>query len=128
MPQLLLEGAPFAEFARDLAEADDIAIVVAKGRDDDERPETRAVFAEPPPLVLDAAELARLDELALRLPGRDVLGRIKRREVTTDDLGRAISLDPLGTAIPRSDDPRSVEVEDRVVRDTLDEALVIVGR
>src|SRR5262249_44892315 len=55
------------------------------------------------------------------LAGADVVLRVERREVATDDLVRAIAVDPFGADVPRHHATARIEHEDRVVAHALDE-------
>ena len=75
--QLLGRELAARQVARDLAEPDERAVLVAQRRDDHVGPEPRAVLADAPALVLVAARRgARLQNL-LREPVGDCLGRIE---------------------------------------------------
>ena len=80
---------------------------VAQRRDDDVRPEARAVLADAPALVLEASVLRRLAQLELREMLGDVFGRVEDREVLADDLVGAVALDALGAGVPAQDVCRS---------------------
>jgi hypothetical protein len=62
-----------------------------------------------------------LRERALRLTCHDVLRRVEDRHVVADDLGRRVTVDPAGAAVPGHDVPAWVEHEDRVVVHAVDE-------
>ena len=78
---LLLGGSSLGEIPRHLREADQRAFAVAKRGDSDVGPEERAVLAEAPSLLLEAALARRHLELALALARLDVGARVELREV-----------------------------------------------
>src|SRR5205085_11752697 len=83
--------------------------------------EARAVFAQAPSFVFDAAFADGDLQLALRLVRGDVFLAVERREVLAEDFVGAILLDALGAEVPRNDAALSVEHEDRVVLHAFDE-------
>src|SRR6185312_3213498 len=104
-----------------LAEAAQPAFLVAQGRDDDVGPESRAVLAYPPTLVLEAPLLRGHFELHLGLAVLQVLRRIEAREVLADDLVGLPALQALGGRIPGEYVTTRVQGDDRVVPDVVDE-------
>src|SRR5580658_9185014 len=70
----------FGGVAGDLPETDQVASGIFDCGDDDVGPELRAVFAQPPTFILDAAIAKRNLEFALRLAGVDVLLWIENRK------------------------------------------------
>src|SRR5208337_4989274 len=64
----LFRFASFREIACHLREADDVSLRVLQRRDDDARPETRAVLAHAPALVLEAPVTMESLEDAIGLP------------------------------------------------------------
>src|SRR5690606_37231220 len=116
----LLLAAPFAQIARDVREADELAARIAQRGDHDVGPEARAVLADAPAFVLETAFHARDAELVLRPRGLDRLRRIEARQMRADDLVGFVARDLTGTGIPRRDEPFGVQHEDRVVVDVLD--------
>ena len=89
--QALLPFAPLGDVARDLGEADDIALRVADAVDDNAGPEPGAVLAHAPALGLVPAFARRGRQRA----GRDLFGVIFRgvefRKMPADDLVFAYS-------------------------------------
>src|SRR6185369_8018638 len=82
----LLGRAPFGAVAGQLAEAAQLAALVAQGGQHDAGPEARAVLAHAPALVL-AAPLGRgHPQLPLGPARGHVLGRVEARDVLADDL------------------------------------------
>ena len=55
--QVLFVGAPLRQVARDLGEPEQLTVGISHGRDDDVRPEQRAVLSDAPTLVLEDASL-----------------------------------------------------------------------
>src|SRR5204862_2401193 len=106
---------PVGEVPRDFAEPPQPALGVAQGRDDDVAPEQRAVLADPPPFLFDAALGFGDGQEALGLAALDVVGRIEAAEVLADDLVACVALQALSPWVPTRDDPVGVEGEDRVL-------------
>lgn len=94
--RLLLSRTSLGEVSRHLGEPDQLAVLVAKRRDDDVGPEARAVLPHAPAFILEPAQSGRVLELLGRLAGRDVGRRVGRRiegrEVPSDDLVRLVAL------------------------------------
>ena len=117
--QLRLDALALGEIARHLGEAEQPAGVVAHRGNDDARPEARAVFAQPPALLLEAALARRHLQLPLRLAALDLLRRVEAREMLADDLGGGVALDALRAGVPARDAALGIEHEDGVVDDAL---------
>src|SRR5439155_1452613 len=101
--------------------AAEAAALVVQGRDDHVGPEARAVLAQAPAFILDAAlGLGHLQQ-ALRLARGEILRREEAREVLPDDLLGPVALDALGAAVPAHHAALLVEHEDRVVLHRLDQ-------
>ena len=126
LAQRFLVRPPPGEVAGDLGKAQELTVGVAQRGDHDIRPEPRAVLAQAPSLVLEAALHARDAELVRRPAPRHVLGRIERAEVLAVDLLAAVALQPLRAEVPRHDAPLAVEHEHRVVLRLLDQDAVDV--
>src|SRR6185437_16401638 len=92
--------APLGDVAGDLGEADQFAVVVVDRVDDDVRPEDRTVLADAPALSLEFSCLGGNGECAIGDFECAVFLGVKLREMTTDDLRRAIALDALGARVP----------------------------
>ncbi len=99
-----------------------LAAPVADRRDDDVRPEARAVFAHAPAFVGVAPLRARLceDARGLRVA---LLGRVEDRERLAHDLLLGPTLQRAGSCVPRGDATVAVEHEDRVLLHRFDEPL-----
>src|SRR5207249_10936406 len=111
----LLRPVSLGEVARHLAETAQVALVVAKCGDDHVGPEAGSVLADAPPLLLvPALSLGDL-ELPIRLSVPGIVGRVENGKVPPDYLVGSVSLDPLRALVPRDDDARGIEHEDRVV-------------
>jgi hypothetical protein len=121
----LLEGflvaAALGQVACHLGEADQCAIAVAQGGDDDVGPEAGAILADAPAFVFVASVANGALELALRQPRLDGFRWIELREMLADDLAGLVTLDGLGAGIPGGDAPVGVEDQQRVVAHALDE-------
>ncbi len=117
----LLCRAAIGEITRDLREPDVRTTVVEERRDDDVRPDERAVLPEPPTLVLESPIANGGRELHWRLAARDVRGRVEDREVAPDDLRGRVSLHSPRPLVPGEHAPFGVEREDRVVAHAVDE-------
>ena len=86
------------------------------------RPEPRAVLADAPAFVLEAARRARRRRSSCSRPCRAMrLRRIEGREVLADDLVGGVALDALGAGVPGRDVAVRIEHEDRVVLHALDQ-------
>src|SRR5262249_34564239 len=81
----------------------------------------RPVLANAPSLVFEASLARRDGQLVITFAGADVLLRIERREVPPEDLPGPVSLDALGSEVPRGHVPGDVEQEDRIIADALHE-------
>src|SRR5262249_28361433 len=95
--------------AHQLAEADELAALVADGGDHDGRPEARAVLAHAPALALHAPLGRRLREDALGAPGGYLLRRVEERERWPEDLGGGVALDARGAGVPAGHTPLGVK-------------------
>src|SRR5688500_17658492 len=93
-PQLILGPPALREVTRDFGEAEQRTVAVVDSCDDDVRPESRAVLAKAPSLVLHPAFRQRSRDLTLQLARSHVLGRIEAGEVLTEDLVLIIALEP----------------------------------
>src|SRR5690606_25365529 len=114
-----LDAPPVGEIAGNFGVAAQLALPAVDGREDDMRPEGAAVLAHAQPLVLVAAELARLLQLLLGpLLAPSLLG-IEEREVPADDFRRRVSLDALGPGVPAGDPALAIEHVNRVVAHAL---------
>ena len=107
--------------ARDLGEAEQVALLVANGIDDHEGPELGAVLANAPPLGLVATLARRRRQRPCRYAGGAVLLGVERAEMVPDDIGRRVTLDALRARVPGGHDAVRVELEDRVIHDGVDE-------
>src|SRR5690348_4185939 len=91
LDRLLLGLTPLGEIARDLAEANELALAVAQGRDDDVRPELGAVLANAPPLVLEPAGACRFLQFIFGEADVDLLLWVEDGKVLSDDVvGRVL--------------------------------------
>src|ERR1019366_8866230 len=119
---LLLRSLSRGQIAGDLREAEKLAVPgISDGRDDDVRPEARAVLAYAPAFIFESPDPSRNLQLAFAHARAHVLVAVEPREVLADDFVGLVSLDPLGAEVPGRDDPFRVEHEDRVIADALDE-------
>ncbi|MNS55774.1 hypothetical protein D3C72_886160 [compost metagenome] len=123
----VLHLAALRQVARDLGEADQLAVFVVDGRDDDVGPEAGAVFADAPTFVLDVA-VARGG--GQQPPGAALgqrLGRVEEAVVLPEDLGFGVPLHALDTLVPARNVTLGVEHQDGVVRDVLDQELQLAA-
>jgi len=108
---------PATDIARDLGEADQLALCIADGIDDDQRPEAGTVLAQPPGLVIETAFVPR-GRQSFRGPLREpVLLDIEDREMLAEDFLFRIAVDRFGAGVPAIDIAFRVEHADRVVDD-----------
>ena len=115
--------APLGDVARDLGEAQQLAVVVANRIDDDAGPEFRAVLAYAQALGLERAlALGRREGARRQADGAIGLG-IEAPEMLSDDLRCEITLDAFGAGVPVGDDAVGVEHVQGVVPHALDEML-----
>ena len=89
--QRRLDLVALRQVAGQFGEAAQIAGLIANGREDDVRPERRAVLAHAPPFVLVPSAGGGEVEVVLRLAVLDVFARIEAGEVLADDLFRVRS-------------------------------------
>src|SRR5271163_442415 len=113
--------------AGDLSETDQVAFGIFQRGNDHVGPELRAVFAQPPTFILDAAVTKGNLEFALRLAGVDVLLGIKTGEVFADYFGSFVALDALSSSVPGADTAVGLEHEDGIVMHRLDEELELLS-
>ena len=126
--RLHLRGATLGEVPGDLRESHYPSAVVAQGRDDDVRPEARAVLPQPPAFVLEPAVPRRTDELHRGLSRLDVFRGIEDREMAPDDLRRLVALEVRRARVPCENASACVQREDRVVADARHEQAIELGR
>jgi hypothetical protein len=88
-----------------------------QGRDGHVGPEARAVLAQPPAFVKEAAGLGRHFEFVFRPAALEGLGRIKDGEVSAEDLLGFIAFEPLGPGVPTGHVAARIEQKDRVILD-----------
>jgi hypothetical protein len=119
--QCLLRLSPLGQVPGDLREGAQVSFVIAEGRDDDIRPELRAVLAHPPALILEAPRFGGHAQLFVGPSIADGFVGIEAREVLAQDLVNGIALDPLRALVPGRHPSRGVQQEDRVVSGALDE-------
>jgi hypothetical protein len=117
---------PFRHIARHLGEADQLASIVVDRIDHDACPEPTAVLADAPALGLMPSFRRGSQERAPRHALPLILLRVEAREVLSDDLFGAITLDAFGAAVPRRDSSLRIEHEDRVVLDSLHQQLELL--
>ena len=115
VPALLLVLPLLGLVASDLGEPDVTTSVVVHGADHHARPEPAPVLAHAPPVLGELAFAEGHLEVALGVVGRLLLGRIEDPERSTDDLARAVPLDPLGPGVPADHVAVHVEHEDGVL-------------
>src|SRR5262249_34328957 len=119
--QRLFLLAPLGQVAGDLGVALQLAVRIAQRGDHHAGPEARAVLADAPAFVLDAALLAGAAQLFARPAGGDLVGWVEALERLADDLRCRVALDALRAGIPARHAAVGVEQEDGVVADAVDE-------
>jgi hypothetical protein len=113
-----LRQAPFCDIARHFGEADQVASVVADRIDHDACPEPTAILADAPALGLMTPFGRRSQERAHRHAFPLILLRIEAREVLSDDLFGAITLDAFGSAVPSRDSSPTRVIASRLATGT----------
>ena len=130
-PELFLGRLALAQVARDLGEAEEVRRGVADRVDDDVGPEARAVLADAPALVLEAALFHRRLQGAFRQAGGAVFLGIEPGEVLAEDFRLLVALESPRARIPARDHAGRIEHVDRVVGNRIDEqpiaAIVALG-
>src|SRR5688572_12016112 len=106
---------PLRQVAGDLRERDQFSILIAQRRNDDVRPEPRAVLAHSPAFILEAAFPSGDLELMRGPAALDSLTRVEHREVTADDVVRRVALDLACAGVPRQNATFRIEEENRVI-------------
>jgi hypothetical protein len=119
--QRALRLAPLGDVARDLGEAEQRPVLPAEGVEDDAGPESAAVLADPPALLLVPTAARRGGQGALGHARRAVLLGAEAGDVLADGLGGRVALDPTRAGVPVRHGPVRAEHVDRVVGDALDE-------
>src|SRR6185503_1637528 len=95
LERALLRHPSLREVAGDLSEPHELTALVSQRRDEDVRPEPRAILPHSPPFVLVLPDLGRDPQLVFRKAFGHSLGWIEDREVLADDLLGRVALDPL---------------------------------
>src|SRR5882672_5906193 len=117
--EIFLHALAVGNVVDDLREAAQLSGLVAQRRQNDVRPELRAVLAHPPALALVAPlERGKL-ELHSRVATGRVIGEKEARIVLADDLVGEIALDALRPEVPAGDVALHVEHVDGVVAHVL---------
>ncbi len=117
------------DVARDFDETPQLPLLVANSRDDQVRPEPRAVLAYAPAFLLVAPGPARLSQHFRRMAPGHVLRRIKTGKMFPDNLAGLVTLDPLGPCIPADDDSLRVQRKQGVILHRIDhEAKLLLAR
>ena len=119
--QRILRFFAFGDVARDLGEAQQLSLLIAYGVNDDMRPETAAVLAQPPAFGFELAFPRRGFQRAGRHAPGAVLRRVEIGKMLADDFRRAVALDALGAGIPVGDDALGAEHVDGIVGDALNQ-------
>src|SRR5207302_2776475 len=120
LTQSLLGVAPIRDVASDLGEAAQLPVRSAERGDHDVGPELRAVLADAPPLIGDAAHGRGPREQAIGLSVA-LLIRVEDRNVPSDDLAGRVALEALGSWIPTLDRSIGIEHEEGVVLHPVDQ-------
>ena len=121
LAQLGLRHLALGQVARHLGIADDFAPIVSDRVDQHVHPDSRAVLAHAPALVLEAPGRGGGRQGAARQPRRLILVGVKDGEMLADDLIGGIALEATRAGVPRGDDAIGVQHEHGIIRDRLDE-------
>ena len=115
--ECFLVTAPLGEVARDLEEPGEVARRAAQGGNHHVGPETRAVLADAPALLLEASlPGGDLQFLAGPVP-RNGVGGIEAGKVLADDFLGLVTLDVFGAGIPARDVAGDIEGKNGIVPD-----------
>jgi hypothetical protein len=118
---------PFGNVARDLGEADELAVLVANRIEQRERPESTAVATHAPAFRLVATGFrGNLQRLLRQLPFL-ILGREKPAERLANDVPGLVALEAFRARIPAGDLPIEIDHVDRVVDDRIDQQLQLAS-
>ena len=117
----LFQHAPFREVASDLGKTTQNSSLIAESGDDDVGPEGGAVFANAKAFIDEASFFSGKFEFALGPAALASLFGIEAGKMLANDLIGRVTLDSFGALIPGSDLPVSVEKEDSVIFDAVDE-------
>ena len=107
--------------ARDLGEADELAVRAVDPVEHDARPEARAVLAHPPAFALELALAPGGFEHLLRQACLSVLLGVEAGEMLADDLVGLEALDARGAGVPACHMATRIQHVDRIVDDRLHE-------
>src|SRR5689334_18700257 len=124
LAQRLLRLVPLGDVARDLREAEQLALFVAYGVNHDQRPEAAPVLAYAPALCLETAMSCGGRQGAVGQAISAVLFSVEEREVTAYHLICGVALDTRRSRIPGGDPALSVQLENSVVDHRLDETAI----
>src|SRR5258707_7955567 len=94
---------------------------VPQRSDDDVCPETRAVFADSPSLVLALSQLSCFNQFSFRLATHHIFSRIKHGEVFPDNFLCVVAFQTLGASIPADHVAKRVQAENGVLLHAFDE-------
>ena len=121
----LQRGIPaIGDVARDLGQADDLALLVANDVHRGQGPELRAILAYAPALILRHSLLQGLAQQAFGAAVGTIFGGEEQGEMLADHLVGAIALDPLGTGVPRHHMAIWVEHVDGIVHHRLNQLFI----
>ena len=120
-PQCVLVAPSLGEIARDLGEPDQPSVRITQRGEHDVRPEARAVLANAPAFLLEAAFGHRGCKFVLRMAAVDRVARVELREMRADDFIGGVSLDVLRALVPGRHTAIRIEHEYRVIAHALDE-------
>ena len=112
-----LRVAPLGDVAGDLGEADQLALLVADGVDDDVGKKLRAVLAHAPGLRLELAGGGGGRQRAVGQASGAVLVGVEHREVPADDFLGGVAFDAFGAGVPAFHDAVRIEHDQRVIDD-----------
>ncbi len=109
----------FGDITRNFREAAEIASTIVQRGNHHAGPESRAVLADSPALVLHAPLRGRDFQLFLRLAGLDIFGGIETPEMLSDNLVSFVALDLFRAGVPARHAAPRIEHEYAVVVDLI---------
>src|SRR5262249_34289554 len=121
--QRLLGFALLGHVTGDLGKANGAAAGIAYWLDNGGGPEPAAVLADAPALLLGPAVASSERQHPPRHVGSFVFGSKEQRKMLAEDLGGAVTLDPLRASVPGADHAVAIQQIDRIVRDRIDQEL-----
>ena len=121
LARALVGGASFRQIPGDLCKAQEFALVVLDGIDEDARPEPGSVLAHPPVFGFELSGLPGGRQRFHRHIVRLVLGRIKFAEVPAENFCARIAFDAFGAGVPIDHVAGGIKHIDRIIAYAFDE-------